>query len=125
MHVYDGNRRLLGVGDVYPEEAQLQKGDHTIRVRLRHDDPKILEGLRDLPLVVERKLKDPLTVPVYATHSDAVTGSNAVKDFVVCPGALHGPWHACPTHAIECSFLYGDMYRMSCGFGFLCLSKST
>ena len=88
MHVYDGNKKLLGVGDIYPEEAQLQKGEHTIRLLLRHDDPGVLEGLRDLPLVVQRKLKDPLPVPVYATAADAVTGSNAVKDFVLCPGAL-------------------------------------
>lgn len=81
--VYDSNKKLLSVGDLYPEEVTLQKGDHVIRLHLRHDDPAVLERMRDLVMVVQRKLKDPVSVPVYPTNSDAVLGKNAVKDFVL------------------------------------------
>ena len=36
--LFDGNRRLLKVSDIYPEEVQLAKGDYVIRAQLRHDD---------------------------------------------------------------------------------------
>lgn len=84
--VYDPNKKLLAVGDIYPKDAALQKGDHTIKLLLRHDDSRVLDKLRDMPLVVERKLKDPIPVSVYPTNSDAVQGSNAVKDFVLRAG---------------------------------------
>lgn len=84
--IYDANKKLLSVSDIYPEEAQLQKGEHTVVLLIRHDNPQLLETFRDLPLIVERKLKEPITVPVYPTNSDAVRGTNAVKDFVLYPG---------------------------------------
>jgi len=84
--IYDANQKLLGVGDIYPAESTLQKGEHTIKLLLRHDDTSILEKLRDLPMIVERKLKDPISVPVYPTNSDAVKETNAVKDFVLRKG---------------------------------------
>ena len=34
----DGNKRLLKVSDIYPEDVQLGKGDYFIRAQLRHDD---------------------------------------------------------------------------------------
>ena len=66
------------MGDIYPEAVQLKKGDYTIRVILRHDDAALLERLKGMPLVVERKLEAPLAVPVYASNSDALRGANAV-----------------------------------------------
>ena len=85
--VYDGNKKLLGVGDVYPAETTRQKGDHTIRLSLRHDDPQLLEKFRDLPLVVTRKLKDSIAVNVHTTNSAAVKGDKPVKDLVLAAGA--------------------------------------
>jgi hypothetical protein len=41
----DGNKRLLKVSDIYPEDVQLGKGDYVIRVQLRHDDT----GARPMP----------------------------------------------------------------------------
>jgi len=41
-------------------------------------------------MIVERKLKDPISVPVYPTNSDAVKETNAVKDFVLRKGILAG-----------------------------------
>jgi tripeptidyl-peptidase-2 len=86
--LYDSNQQLLSVGDIYPAEATLEKGDHTIKLMLRHDDTAILEKLRDLPMLVERKLKDPISVPIYPTNSDAVAETNAIKEFVLRKGSL-------------------------------------
>lgn len=46
--LFDGNKRLLKVSDIYPEEVQLGKGDYVIRAQLRHDDTggRSLRGLR-------------------------------------------------------------------------------
>ena len=85
--VYDSNKRLLSVGDIYPAEATLNKGEYTIKLLLRHDNPSLLEKLSDMTMVVERKLKDPISIPIYPTHAEAVTEDNAIKDFILTRGA--------------------------------------
>lgn len=87
VFVCDANKQVLAVGDIYPETTTLKKGDYTIRVHLRHEDPTLLDKLKALPLVVDRALDSAVSVPVYATHGDAVKGTNAVtKERVLCPG---------------------------------------
>lgn len=45
-------------------------------------------ALQSLPLVLERKLEPAVSVPVYASNSDALRGTNAVtKDRPLCKGA--------------------------------------
>lgn len=44
--VFDSNKRLLAVGDIYPDTVQLGKGDYKIRVLLRHDDPTLLSSFK-------------------------------------------------------------------------------
>ena len=36
--LFDSNKRLIKVNDIYPEDVQLGKGTYTIRAQLRHDD---------------------------------------------------------------------------------------
>ncbi len=46
-------------------------------------------AVQAMPLVAERKLDTAVTVPVYNTNSDSVTGSHAVsKERALCPGEL-------------------------------------
>lgn len=80
--VFDSKKQLYSFGDVYAEEKELPKGDYTIHLMIRHDDTKILEKLKNLPMIVERKLKDKdvISVSVYATNSDAVKEEKALKD---------------------------------------------
>ena len=84
--VYDSNKRLLSVGDIYPAEATLSRGDYTIKLLLRHDNPSLLEKLSDMTMVVERKLKDPISVSIYPNHAEAVTEDNAIKEFILTRG---------------------------------------
>ena len=97
-HVYDGefegqmsmlhdtNKRLIKVSDIYPDYADLKKGDYVIRLQLRHDDAVLLDKMKEMPVVVERKLKEAVSVPVYATNRDAVKGSKPVKERALHPG---------------------------------------
>ena len=36
--LFDTNKRLIKVNDIYPEDVQLGKGNYTIRAQLRHDN---------------------------------------------------------------------------------------
>lgn len=84
--VYDSNKQLKSVGDIYPKEVTLAKGEYTIKAMIRHDSPSLLEGLSNMTMLVERKVKEPISIPIYPTHADAVKGKHAVKDFVLTKG---------------------------------------
>jgi tripeptidyl-peptidase-2 len=88
--VFDSNKQLLGVGDIYPlDNVELKKGEYTVRVLLRHDDPSVLDKMKALPLLAERTLGTAVTVPVYGMHADSVMGKNAVtKEKTLCRGEM-------------------------------------
>lgn len=86
--LHDANKRLLKVSDIYPAPMDLKKGEYVIRLQLRHDDAALLDKLNDLPVVVEKKLKEPITVPVYANNRDAVKAGKAVKERSLHPGEI-------------------------------------
>ncbi|KAG7670442.1 hypothetical protein Ndes2437A_g04966 [Nannochloris sp. 'desiccata'] len=83
----DENKQLLGVGDIYPDAITLKKGEYTVQLVLRHEDPGVLEKLRTLPMLIERKLETAIQVPVYTTNGNAVLGKDAVsKERPLCAG---------------------------------------
>jgi len=84
--LHDTNKRLIKVSDIYPDYADLKKGDYVIRLQLRHDDAVLLDKMKETPVVVERKLKEAVSVPVYATNRDAVKGGKPVKERALHPG---------------------------------------
>jgi tripeptidyl-peptidase II len=71
---YDGSKKLLGCGDAWPGSIKLPKGDNVIRLSVRHDELALLEGLKGMPLVVERRLKGgkEVAVPDFATREEAM-----------------------------------------------------
>ena len=83
----DENKQLLGVGDIYPDAITLKKGEYTVQLALRHEDPAVLEKFRTLPMLIERKLENAIQVPVYTTNGNAVLGKDAVsKERPLCAG---------------------------------------
>ncbi|GAX82749.1 hypothetical protein CEUSTIGMA_g10175.t1 [Chlamydomonas eustigma] len=72
--IYDSHKRLIQVGDVYPEYTQLKKGDYTVRLMLRHDSQDMLDKLTNLPLVVRRRLESAVQLPVYTSKREAMSG---------------------------------------------------
>lgn len=62
-----------------PGFAQVKKkAEHTVRVVIRHDSPALLEKLRSLPLVMQRTLETSISVPVYGSNAEAVTGGKTM-----------------------------------------------
>lgn len=55
-------------------------GDYVIHVALRHDVPKVLEGLRQLALAVERKVDPAINVPCHSSLQKALTGGKAMPN---------------------------------------------
>ena len=47
----------------------------------------LLEKLRAMPAVVERKLGDAISVPVYTSHAASLRGADAAKERALYPGA--------------------------------------
>ena len=89
--LHDTNKRLIKVSDIYPSPVDLKKGDYVIRLQLRHDDAALLEKMNDVPVVIERKLKEPITLPVYANNRDAVKGGKpSAKERTLYPGNMTG-----------------------------------
>lgn len=86
--LHDTNKRVIKVSDIYPDYTDLKKGDYIIRLQLRHDDAALLDKMKDVPVVVERKLKEAVTVPVYATVRDAVKAAKPVKERSLYAGKL-------------------------------------
>lgn len=96
--VCDGNKRVAGWGDLYPESLKLKAGSYTIRVALKHTDAATLDRLRHVPLLVEVKIDNAITVPVYATRAAAVlgTGSTLSKDLLLAHGESKALFLAAP-----------------------------
>lgn len=89
--IFDTNKRLIKVNDIYPDSVQLGKGDYTIRVLLRHDDPALLNKLKALPMIVERRLSDAITVPTFNSQAEAVKAANGkTKERTLYPGSNPG-----------------------------------
>ncbi|KAF6251901.1 subtilase family-domain-containing protein [Scenedesmus sp. NREL 46B-D3] len=96
--IFDSHKRLLYTGDAMPDEVALAKGEHSARLLLRHDDRALLEKLKGTCLVetlkgtclarragwvLSRKLDSPVSVPVYSSHTAALTaGSPAGECFL-------------------------------------------
>lgn len=83
----DENKQVLAINDIYPNAVSLKKGEYTILLSLRHEDPSLLESLKSLPIVVDRALENSIAVPVYPTNTDVVRGTNAItSERFLCPG---------------------------------------
>eukprot|EP00210_Caulerpa_lentillifera_P001608 g1546.t1 len=88
VQIYDTQKKLLLVSDIYPPSTTVKKGDYIIRVLVRHDNPKILKDLQKTHLIVERQLEKSVSVPVYKSTLDSVTGSGNFKQMSLYKGRM-------------------------------------
>ena len=77
--VFDTNKRLLAIGDIYPEPVKLAKGTYIVRLMLRHDDPTLLEKYKDHILVFERELEEPISLKCYSRAGNLLTDMDELK----------------------------------------------
>jgi tripeptidyl-peptidase-2 len=97
-YVYDGelagqmvilcnkNEKVLGVGDIYAETTQVQKGDYKVYVCLKHEDPTFLETFKDIVLHIDKKIDAPINVPIHGSYSDAIQGKSEVSKLTLAAG---------------------------------------
>lgn len=67
-------------GDFRPKPKKLPKGEYSIKVQIRHDDPVLLQKFTDQILHIERKLDKKVTLNIYSSQFDALAGGATAKD---------------------------------------------
>ncbi|KAI6222468.1 Tripeptidyl-peptidase 2 [Aphelenchoides fujianensis] len=78
IQVYHGQKFVLHAHS-FPQRywTQLEKGDYTIRVQIRHELLSFLQKLESLPLEVHRKLAAPIALDCYGKLESAVRREGA------------------------------------------------
>ncbi|XP_024527545.1 tripeptidyl-peptidase 2 [Selaginella moellendorffii] len=96
--IYDANKRVLSMGDVYPKGVKLSKGEYTIRLLIRHDNSSFLEKLKKAVLFIDRGLeeKNYIKLSSYSNIDGAITGTNGLKPTVLAPGEKRAFYVASP-----------------------------
>ncbi|XP_046586806.1 tripeptidyl-peptidase 2 isoform X1 [Neodiprion lecontei] len=87
--IYDCNKQLLSCGDAYPSKYTMQKmekGDYTLKMHVRHEKKELLERLSDMTILLNQKLSSPITLDVFASQSQAITGGKKMMAATVPPG---------------------------------------
>ncbi|XP_064215541.1 tripeptidyl-peptidase 2 isoform X1 [Tribolium castaneum] len=71
--LFDSSKQLLGCGDAYPSKysIKLEKGDYVIRLHVRHEKKEYLDKLTEVPLLLQQKLSNAITLDVYSSYSQA------------------------------------------------------
>jgi tripeptidyl-peptidase-2 len=72
--LFDAGRRLLATGNRDPKTVELARGDYVLRFHVRHDDPTLIEKLRDMPLLLDRNLSSNIPLSFFADPDDALAG---------------------------------------------------
>lgn len=52
----------------------MEKGDYVIRMQIRDDKKDNLDKLVDIPMLLNQKLSNPITLDVYNSYSQALVG---------------------------------------------------
>lgn len=97
--ISDSNKRVYGIGDVYPKSTKLPKGDYTLQLYLRHDNVQYLEKMRQLVLFIERSLEDKDAIPLsfYSQPDGPLTSNGSFKSSVLVPGGKEAFYVGPPT----------------------------
>jgi tripeptidyl-peptidase-2 len=113
--VYDKNKKLLGTGDFRPSPIRTLKGKHTVRIQIKHTQISVLESINELSLLLERSIKAPINIAFYKTSSDALIGTEKMKNRPLFPGGSvnfywREPGHdQLPKTAVAGDYLSGKM----------------
>lgn len=71
---YDGDKKYLGFSDAYASSISASKGTVVLKMQVRHDDPTMLEKLKDMTIWIERKLEKEIPLSVFSTREDLLVG---------------------------------------------------
>eukprot|EP01026_Neomeris_dumetosa_P037699 TRINITY_DN3055_c0_g1_i4.p1 TRINITY_DN3055_c0_g1~~TRINITY_DN3055_c0_g1_i4.p1 ORF type:complete len:326 (-),score=86.37 TRINITY_DN3055_c0_g1_i4:25-1002(-) len=86
--IFDSNKCLVGVGDIYPNSHQLTKGDYTLKLMLRHENVDLLEKFKTVSIMLRKNLEKDITVPIHNSMAAAIrnSGNNVVKEKMMAKG---------------------------------------
>jgi len=86
--LFDANKRLVGSGDAYPGNwgVKVEKGDYILKAHIRQEKKELLDRFTETPLLVYSKLSSPISLDVYAAHSEAIVGGKKFTNGTSCPG---------------------------------------
>jgi tripeptidyl-peptidase-2 len=76
--LFDAAKRRVATGDVFPKAVSLGKGQHLLKLQLRHSDVEALERVKQMPLLLDQPLASPLTLGIYPSRTAAVAESAKV-----------------------------------------------
>lgn len=62
---------------------QVEKDDYVLRAQVRHEKKDVLDRLIDMPLSLEMKLQNPITMDVYSSFAEASVGGKKCSSFVL------------------------------------------
>jgi tripeptidyl-peptidase II len=73
--VFNPHGKVIAVGDSWPDKMSLTcKGKYKVNMQLRCQSLSVLEGLNDMPLVLERTLSKKIDISAYFRQCDAFIG---------------------------------------------------
>ena len=85
--LFDENKRLVKSEGLGGEIDALPEGSYTLRMLLRHRDPKVLERMRNTVVHIDRALGSSASLGVHATAEDALLGGDSLDPVVLYRGA--------------------------------------
>jgi tripeptidyl-peptidase-2 len=115
---YDGDKKYLGYCDAYTKSITAPKGTIVIKMQVRHDDPSMLEKLKDMTLWIERKAEKEISLTAYATREDLlVGGKRSMKKRTLRKGSCTSVFFAEPAASkLPSSCKTGDVLMGSCTY---------
>lgn len=115
---YDGDKKYLGYCDAYANPITAPKGTVVIKLQVRHDDPAMLEKLKDMTLWIERSLDKDISLTAYSTREDLlVGGKRSMKKRTLRKGSMASVFFAEPSSSkISSTIKAGDILTGSCTF---------
>ncbi|KAG6441933.1 hypothetical protein O3G_MSEX002060 [Manduca sexta] len=88
--LYNSCKQLMAVGDAYPSKysVKLEKGDYVLRLNVRHESRTLLEKLQELPVVIQQRLQQPITLDAYCSRAQALIGGKKFSSASLPSGKL-------------------------------------
>lgn len=114
MLIFDEDKRVIGVADSWPGEIKAPKGKITIRMQIRHDDNAKLELLKNLTIMIERKLGKEINLSAYKSRETMVTAGDKMRRSLIRQGTVSSVFFGEPEVPTDCQC--GDILRGSATF---------
>jgi tripeptidyl-peptidase-2 len=117
MLIFDGEKKYLGVADYAPSPVTAPKGNVTIRMQIRHDEPSKLEKLKDMAIWIQRNLEKDISLSTHATRESLTTGNASFRKRVLKKGMCVSVFFAePPVSKLPSNYKSGDILTGTVNF---------